>query len=61
MRSKTRFMDKILMTSQVFSGKNMEVKLAMCIQAINISIKGRDLLQRYDKIRLFDALERQTM
>ena len=33
-------MDKILMTSQVFSGKNMEVKLAMCIRAINIKRGG---------------------
>ena len=36
------FMNKISMTSQVLSGKNMEVKLAMCIQAININ-KGTRL------------------
>ena len=36
------FMTKISMTTQVFSGKNMEVKLAMCIQAININ-KGTRL------------------
>ena len=35
-------MNKILMTSQVFSGKNMEGKLAMCIRAININ-KGTRL------------------
>ena len=33
-------MDKIWMTSQVFSGKNMEVKLAMSIGAINIKRGG---------------------
>ena len=27
------------MTSQVFSEKNMEVKLAMCIRAINIGTR----------------------
>ena len=36
------FMNKISMTSQVFSGKNMEVKLTMCIQAMNIN-KGTRL------------------
>ena len=35
-------MNKISMTSQVFSGKNMEVKLAICIQVININ-KGTRL------------------
>ena len=48
------------MTSQVFSGKNMEVKLAMCIRAINIK-RGGYFVQRYDKIHYLDALERQTM
>ena len=37
------------MTSQVFSGKNMEVKLAMCIGAINIK-RGGYKFQRYDKV-----------
>ena len=35
------FMDKISMTSQVFSGKNMEVELAMCVRAININKRTR--------------------